>query len=195
MSNSSRLEFKIQGLDCAEEISILKRAVGPVVGGEDRLGFDVINARMIVHGATEGINPDAVIAAVANTGMRAESWRADEIGDKGLMFWARWGRTILAGSSGVAVGIGSIAHFISGWDAKPGYAVETFYFLAMLTGPLRHWRWSMPDRLSSCFGWNKVGSPVLGFGGVSTLFTPDLMCACPWEFRTPWSCIVWSTEF
>lgn len=134
MSNSSRLEFKIQGLDCAEEISILKRAVGPVVGGEDRLGFDVINARMIVHGATKGVTPDAVIAAVANTGMRAESWRADEIGDKGLMFWARWGRTILAGSSGVAVGIGSIAHFVSGWDAKPGFAIEAFYFLAMLTG-------------------------------------------------------------
>ena len=53
----------------------------------------------------------------------------------------------------------------------------------------------MPDRLSSCFGWNKVGSPALGFGGVSTLFTPDLMCACPWEFRTPWSCIIWSAEF
>ena len=53
----------------------------------------------------------------------------------------------------------------------------------------------MHDRLSSCFAWNKVGSPVLGFGGVSVLFTPGLMCAFTWEFRTPWSNIIWSADF
>ncbi len=52
----------------------------------------------------------------------------------------------------------------------------------------------MPDRLSCCFGSNKVGSPVFGFGGVSTMFTPDLMYACPWEFRTPWSYIIWAAD-
>ena len=33
--------FKISGLDCAEEVAVLKREIGPLVGGEDRLAFDV----------------------------------------------------------------------------------------------------------------------------------------------------------
>jgi Cd2+/Zn2+-exporting ATPase len=31
--------FRIDGLDCAEEVAILKRALGPVVGGEGRLAL------------------------------------------------------------------------------------------------------------------------------------------------------------
>ncbi len=45
---AARLTFKVQGLDCAEEVAILKREVGPLVGGEDRLAFDVLNGRMMV---------------------------------------------------------------------------------------------------------------------------------------------------
>lgn len=28
-----KLEFRVHGMDCAEEIAILRREVGPVVGG------------------------------------------------------------------------------------------------------------------------------------------------------------------
>jgi Cd2+/Zn2+-exporting ATPase len=63
-------------MDCADECAILRREVGPVVGGEDKLSFDILNARMTVNGATAA--PDAVIKAVARTGMRAEVWLADE---------------------------------------------------------------------------------------------------------------------
>jgi hypothetical protein len=35
VSDKSRLQFKIAGMDCAEEVPILKRAVGPAGGGED----------------------------------------------------------------------------------------------------------------------------------------------------------------
>lgn len=31
--------FRIRGMDCADEVAVLKRAVGPIVGGEDRLSF------------------------------------------------------------------------------------------------------------------------------------------------------------
>ena len=40
--------FHVSGLDCAEEVSILNRVVGPEVGGQEYLAFDVINARMTV---------------------------------------------------------------------------------------------------------------------------------------------------
>jgi len=40
--------FRIRGMDCAEEVAILKREVGPLVGGESRLSFDILKARMTV---------------------------------------------------------------------------------------------------------------------------------------------------
>ena len=40
--------FKVRGLDCAEEVALLKQAVAPLVGGADRLAFDVLNGRMTV---------------------------------------------------------------------------------------------------------------------------------------------------
>ena len=33
-----RFVFKIEGLDCAEEVAILKREIAPLVGGADKLG-------------------------------------------------------------------------------------------------------------------------------------------------------------
>ena len=40
--------YKVRGMDCAEEVAVLKQAVGPAVGGADRLAFDVLNGRMTV---------------------------------------------------------------------------------------------------------------------------------------------------
>lgn len=42
------LRFKVHGLDCAEEVAVLKRELGSLVGGEDRLTFDILNAAMAV---------------------------------------------------------------------------------------------------------------------------------------------------
>ena len=66
---SGGLRLKVHGLDCAEEVTALRREVGPVVGGEDRLSFDILGGVMTVAGAAP---PQAVVAAVARTGMRAE---------------------------------------------------------------------------------------------------------------------------
>ncbi|MGR3369339.1 MAG: heavy metal translocating P-type ATPase, partial [Sagittula sp.] len=40
--------FQVSGLDCAEEVAILNRVVGPKVGGTEHLAFDVINGRMTI---------------------------------------------------------------------------------------------------------------------------------------------------
>lgn len=66
--------FKIHGTDCAEEVGVLKREVAPVAGGEERLGFDILNAKMTIRGQAPP-DVEAVMAAVARTGMRAEPWR------------------------------------------------------------------------------------------------------------------------
>ena len=113
MTGRSRLQFKIIGMDCAEEVAVLKRAVGPVVGGDDKLAFDILNARMTVT-ASEGVRSEDVVAAVGRTGMRAEPWSsepgaADEDG-----LWVRRGRTLTTAMSGVLLVLGFL------WSAYEG---------------------------------------------------------------------------
>ncbi len=66
--------FKILGMDCAEEIALLKREVGPLVGGEDKLAFDLLNAKMIVSEGASA-SSEGILKAVAGTGMSAEPWQ------------------------------------------------------------------------------------------------------------------------
>ena len=40
---SGRRSFQVAGLDCAEEVAILNKVVGPKIGGAEHLAFDVIN--------------------------------------------------------------------------------------------------------------------------------------------------------
>jgi hypothetical protein len=37
------LEFRIHGMDCADEVAILRREIVPLVGSPDRLGFDILH--------------------------------------------------------------------------------------------------------------------------------------------------------
>ncbi|WP_456300297.1 heavy metal translocating P-type ATPase [Primorskyibacter aestuariivivens] len=70
--------FHVSGLDCAEEVSILNRVVGPAVGGTEYLAFDVINARMTVLDGGENPSSDKIIDVVATTGMTAKPWDAED---------------------------------------------------------------------------------------------------------------------
>ncbi|MDL5055720.1 heavy metal translocating P-type ATPase [Oscillatoria laete-virens NRMC-F 0139] len=69
----SSMQFKITGLDCAEEVAVLKKELGDLVGGEDCLAFDILNAKMIVT-PKKPIQASDIVNAVAKTGMRAEEW-------------------------------------------------------------------------------------------------------------------------
>jgi len=69
--------FQVNGLDCAEEVAILNRVVGPVVGGAEHLAFDVINGRMTVLETANPASDDKIIKVVAGTGMGAKPWNAD----------------------------------------------------------------------------------------------------------------------
>ena len=108
-NNTRPLQFKIHGMDCAEEVAILKQAVGPVVGGEARLAFDILNAKMIVS-AKSGVSAPAIVDAVHRTGMRAEAWVEGAPAPAGSTLWERRGRTILTAVSGVALAAGFGAH-------------------------------------------------------------------------------------
>jgi len=108
-SEFESLEFKIHGMDCAEEVAVLKRELGPRVGGEERLAFDILNGKLIVEAVTE-LSSEDVIQAVARTGMRAEVWQegVDRQVDAG--FWQRHGRSVLTAVSGLSGVAGFLTH-------------------------------------------------------------------------------------
>lgn len=70
-ASPSDRRFHIQGLDCVEEVRILKRAVGGLVNGEEHLTFDALNGRMSVLVSIEVASDQSIIDAVARTGMSA----------------------------------------------------------------------------------------------------------------------------
>ncbi len=72
-----RLSFRVHGLDCAEEVGALRRTVGPVVGGDERLSFDLLQAKMTVDVEPQRTTADDVIRAAAKAGLRAEPWAAE----------------------------------------------------------------------------------------------------------------------
>lgn len=64
------LRFKVDGLDCQNEVRVLRGAVGPIVGGEDRLAFDTKAGLMeVIDLGAATVN--SIEQAVQTTGMRA----------------------------------------------------------------------------------------------------------------------------
>ena len=98
--------FRIQGLDCAEEVAILKRELGPLVGGEDSLGFDVLRGKLTV--SAPDVAPETIRDAVARTGMKAEPWR-DAAGQP-RRDTGRRVQNLLTAASGVLTAAGFITH-------------------------------------------------------------------------------------
>jgi Cd2+/Zn2+-exporting ATPase len=113
-------------MDCAEEIDALRREVGPLVGGDDRLSFDLLGGQMVVS-ADVGAVPDAVIVAAAGrAGLHATPIGAGTAAEPG--WWRRRGRLVATVASGCGIGVGMLIHGMAagtvlaalGLSATPG---------------------------------------------------------------------------
>ncbi len=106
--------FKIRGMDCAEEVAILKRELAPLVGGEERLSFDILNGKLTIERSQDdqqGWDSETIRKAVAATGMQAIPWK--EYCSTGTCpveesLWERRGRTLMVTASGVSLTLGYI---------------------------------------------------------------------------------------
>src|SRR6185369_7977472 len=127
-------QFKIRGMDCAEEVAILKREIGPLVGGEDRLSFDILKARMTVQ--APGVEEKDIVSAVERTGMQAQVWKegTEDLEPEGV--WQRRGRTMMTVASGLATLGGFAAHagLAGSWSAAVPLAAKALYTVAIVTG-------------------------------------------------------------
>jgi len=103
------LRVRITGMDCAEEVGAVRRAVEPIVGDPDRLSFDILEGVMSVVGP---VDEQAVVQAVAGTGMRAKILGDDRslrVLDHGHEHRTK---TLLTVLSGAFVAAGFAAHAI-----------------------------------------------------------------------------------
>ena len=136
-SEDERLRLRIHGMDCAEEVSILKRELVPLVGSDDRLGFDLLNGKLTVNLDGADVTQGDVLAAIERTGLRAEVWDDAPDRDSELTFWQRNQRTVMTTISGVAGGIGLALQLSLGEadESLPVIAIS-FYLVSIATGLL-----------------------------------------------------------
>jgi len=113
-----QLVFTIKGMDCAEEVAILKRELSPIVG-EDHLFFDILNGKLSIESSAAKTSAERIIQVIAQTGMHAKLWSADpgNIEQKG--FLSRYGRTLFMVASGAITAAGFTSH---AFIAKSVYA-------------------------------------------------------------------------
>jgi Cd2+/Zn2+-exporting ATPase len=151
--------FRVQGLDCAEEVAILKQVVGPLIGGEEFLSFDVLRGKMTVQSAYE-ISVKDIQATIARTGMRADLWQDEKTDAVKISYWESHRRTILAVVSGVLLLVGALVHaaiagpatvFLGENEGAPVPVAAIFLYLASIIAGI--WNvlpktWSSIKRLS-----------------------------------------------
>jgi Cd2+/Zn2+-exporting ATPase len=119
--------FKVHGMDCGDEVAVLKREVGPIVGGEDKLAFDLVNGRMSVLGSADSLPLELIEKAVRRTGMTAEIWQEGATSEAAhAEERRRRTQTILTTASGVLAATGLALHSILGGGIAAAVgAVET----------------------------------------------------------------------
>lgn len=66
--------LKILGMDCAEEVALLRAALTPLPGVRD-LAFDLLNAKLTVEYVEKDVSLDHLLQAIAKTGLKASTWQ------------------------------------------------------------------------------------------------------------------------
>jgi Cd2+/Zn2+-exporting ATPase len=133
--------FRVEGLDCADEVAALRRAVGPLVGPDD-LSFDLLAGHMLVSGSRA--DDGAIVAAAAQAGLRATVLTGADDGPRET-WWRRHGRTSAAAVSGAALFAGVAWHAVASsdpWvalglaaaDAPRPFVSSIAYLLAVAAG-------------------------------------------------------------
>ncbi len=108
----TQAEFRVHGLDCAEEVSLIRKRLDRESGIVD-LSFDVVRGKMRVAFDGAGIDPARIQKAVSETGLRCELW-TEQSESRG--FWQSYGKTGLAAVSGLCLLAAMVVQGITSGD-------------------------------------------------------------------------------
>lgn len=137
LASETTMQLRIHGMDCTEEVAILKRELVPLLGGDDRLGFDLLNGKLTVDLDGIDVTRGDVLAAIERTGLHADVWDDSSDRDVELTFWQRNQRAVLTTISGIAGGIAPALQVTLGEadESVPVLAI-VFYLVSILSGLL-----------------------------------------------------------
>ena len=118
----SRVAIRIEGLDCAEEVRLLKQEL------EERPGivsleFDLLSSRMVVVFDAAVISPETILASVASTGMSARLWEEQSPADS-RPWWLRQARSVLTSIAGGLLLAGFASHAVLAGSLLAAFGFE-----------------------------------------------------------------------
>jgi Cd2+/Zn2+-exporting ATPase len=143
MVDDNTRHFRVVSMDCADEVAVFRHELGPPVGAEERLSFDVLRGRLTLSAKASDVGSRQVMDAVAKTGMRAEPWSEESSVTEPKRIWQRWGRSALTGSSGIAIAVavtlhawltGSVAAAFGAETTTTPWIVRVVYGMAVVAG-------------------------------------------------------------
>lgn len=149
----SKLIFKVAGMDCAQEVALLKGALNPLLQGRENLiTFDLINEKMTLE-TMEGVPTEAdVLKAVMTTGMKAIPWNIHITqAQEKTTFWQQHGHASMTSISAISLFAGLVVHSANE-SVKDAFTEENFptasvalYATAMAAG----WWFILPKAFRS----------------------------------------------
>lgn len=133
-SKQAEIEFRIHGMDCAEEVTILKRELIPLLGDEDRLGFDLLSGKLSVDTSSLEVSRTDLLAAIERTGLKSEPWQKDDLANNDRTFWHQ--RSILTAVSGLFGLSGLVLQLATGELESVSLASMVLYSVGIVAGLL-----------------------------------------------------------
>jgi Cd2+/Zn2+-exporting ATPase len=132
---------KVAGMDCAEEVAVLRREV-ETLSEVEGVSFDLLRGTMSVTFDETHLSTDVILAAVSRTGLSAVPYdaKSEEAVAAG---GGRSARAMLTAASGLLVAAGFLVHgAVAGWSAAIGgdegrtmpWLSRAFYVAATLAG-------------------------------------------------------------
>jgi Cd2+/Zn2+-exporting ATPase len=129
-----KLQYYIKGMDCAEEVALLKRELVPLVG-EESIAFDLLNAKLTVTTNDSKIGQREIVEAIARSGLKAVRWSAKSETTVDS-YWTRNQRTLLTFASGLAGLIGFLIEWLGSGTTNLAllWFANAFYAVGILAG-------------------------------------------------------------
>ncbi len=139
---SEARRFFVTELDCSEEVEALRRSIGPMVGGGDRLAFDLFAREMLVQIPVSEVSDEDILAAVRRAGLSASPVGAGRVDEH--VHRQRRRRLVLTAASGLLLLSGALVHGLSGGNwlqalglaETSGAAIPTLVMLLYLAAAL-----------------------------------------------------------
>ena len=178
-NKEQEIELRIHGMDCAEEVTLLKRELIPLLGDEDRLGFDLLNGKLTVDTSSLDVSQADVLTAIERTGLKSDSLQDGGAASDDQSFWQRHQRSVLTAVSGLFGLAGLILQLTDTSDAESVPLVSVvLYSIGIVAGLLmvlpKAWRSlvSMRPDMNLLMSVAVIGAVLIGewFEGATVAF-------------------------